>query len=338
MLASSFCLLFGGADCTGVRWLQAGSAYRVAPAETMHEPEPKGFGNRRVPVWGDHGGDLMHELRARLQGRGPKLIADKPAARHGAEMALAVDMIRRAESRLNDNRSEGRQRLEAEEILLETDCGIIPLKLINLSQGGAMLEGDFQLTLFSHVVLLLPGNHRLQCVVRWLKKDRAGVEFETGTGVQLDAPDRRELVRSLIAKTFPDFDLAQLQSPARQVGAPDRAPREALTWIASLLHDHESTPVRLRNISSSGALVELRRHIPQNSDVVLDLGQAGCIHSVVVWAFGDQIGLRFDSPFDLRLLVQAMPKASTGPEGESVDLDQLSQAELQSFLEGYLKH
>lgn len=280
----------------------------------------------------------MHELRARLQGRGPKLIVDKPASRQSAEKTLGVEMIRRLESRLSDNRSEGRQRLEAEEVLLESDGRSIPLKLINLSQGGAMLEGELQLTLFSDVVLLLPGDHRLKCVVRWLKQERAGVEFESGTGVQMNDPEHRELVRSVIAKTFPDFDLAQLQTSARQAGAPDRSPRETLTWMASLLHDQQSTPVRLRNISASGALVELRHHIPQDAAVVLDLGHAGSIDSVVVWGFGDQIGLRFESPFDLKLLGQAMPQVTAGQEGEFVNLDQLSQEDLQTMLAGFLKH
>lgn len=281
----------------------------------------------------------MHELRARLQGRGPKLIVDKPANRvAGADSAFGVDLIRRSESRLNDNRSEGRQRLEEEEILVESEGRSVPLKLINLSEGGAMLEGEFQLTLFSHVFLLLPGNQRVACVVRWLKDNRAGVEFEAGTSVQQSDEDHGELVRSVIARSFPGFDLSQLRPWASRSGLPERAPRAPLTWMAMLLHDYRSSQVRIRNISATGALVECTDDFRPGAEVVLDLGRAGSMDSVVVWSFGDQIGLRFDEPFDLTLLKQSMPRVAAGAEGEFVDFDQLTETELQSFLEGFLKY
>ena len=278
----------------------------------------------------------MHELRARLQGLGPKLIVDKASARRGSEDALSVQMIRRSEVRRSDNRTEGRQRLEHEQVLVELEGRSVPLSLINLSPGGAMLEGNFQFNLFSKVILVLPGDHRVGCVVRWMKGDRVGLEFGAGTNVQLSDEEHRELVRSVIAKTFPGFDLAQLETKREQ--APhDRAPRQTLTWTATLIHGVRSTPVRLRNVSSTGALIETGLELSPGAEVALDLGPAGVIDSEVVWAFCDQAGLRFSRAFNLQLLGLATPQVVTG-EDEAVDLDQLSNDELQSFLEGYMKY
>ena len=280
----------------------------------------------------------MQELRARLQRRGPKLIAEKKVACRTAEDALGVEMIRRSEVRRNDDRAEGRQRLEGELIGVEFEGRSIPLTLINLSRGGAMLEGDIQLGLFSEVVLVLPGEHRVRCIVRWLKGDRMGLEFEDGTHLQLSRVERGDLVRGVIAKTFPGFDLTQLETPRQQPSPPDRAPRRVLSWAATLIYGFRSTPVRLRNISSSGALIEAETQMPQGTEVVLDLGAAGMIDSTIVWSFCDQLGLRFATPFNLAAMGRAMPQVAAAGEGGSVDLDQLPREELLRVLDGFMKH
>ena len=115
--------------------------------------------------------------------------------------------------------------------------------------------------------------------------------------------------------------------------------------------DHDSTPIRLRNISSRGAQIDCRRGVPVGSELLLDLGEAGTIFAVVAWAVGDQVGLRFDAPFDLALLANSRPELATerwSPPAYLRDqlrasspwadaLGRLSLNELQSSLEGFLK-
>ena len=53
-------------------------------------------------------------------------------------------------------------------------------------------------------------------------------------------------------------------------------------------HDFQSTPVRLRNISTNGAMIECDVPLPVGAAPLLDLGEAGLIFGNVAWAMGDR--------------------------------------------------
>jgi len=48
-----------------------------------------------------------------------------------------------------------------------------------------------------------------------------------------------------------------------------------------------------------------------DAEVLLDLGAAGQHFATVTWSRGDQVGLRFASPFDIALLAKVKPEVAT---------------------------
>ena len=69
---------------------------------------------------------------------------------------------------------------------------------------------------------------------------------------------------------------------------------------------------RLRNISSGGALVECERGIAPGTQVRLLLPGCGEIYADVRWASGGQLGLSFETEFDLRKLAPKAKRESSG--------------------------
>ena len=89
------------------------------------------------------------------------------------------------------------------------------------------------------------------------------------------------------------------------------AQRHQLIWKAVLRHDDQSTDVRIRNISPAGAMIESPTSVPVATELLLELGESVSISATVEWALGDQVGLRFHTPFDLSLLKRARPALAT---------------------------
>ena len=80
-----------------------------------------------------------------------------------------------------------------------------------------------------------------------------------------------------------------------------------MIWNGILHHDYEWEAVRLRNISTHGALIEGTATLPPGANVYLDLGEAGRIEASVSWSRGNQSGLAFCEPFDVRSLSKTVP-------------------------------
>ena len=87
------------------------------------------------------------------------------------------------------------------------------------------------------------------------------------------------------------------------------ARRQKLIWKGLLHHDNRSTEVRVRNISTAGAMVESSAPVAISSELMLELSETVSIRATVEWAVDDHAGLRFHTPFDLALLAQARPAA-----------------------------
>ena len=60
--------------------------------------------------------------------------------------------------------------------------------------------------------------------------------------------------------------------------------------------------VRVRNISTGGALIEGDRCLPPDSHVQLDLPGCGELGAIVRWTEGRRMGVQFEAEFDLRRL------------------------------------
>jgi hypothetical protein len=89
------------------------------------------------------------------------------------------------------------------------------------------------------------------------------------------------------------------------------AQRHQLIWKGILRHDDQSAEVRVRNISQGGAMIESHTSVPVATELLLELGESVSISATVEWALGNQLGLRFKTPFDMSLLAQSRPVLAT---------------------------
>jgi diguanylate cyclase (GGDEF)-like protein len=117
----------------------------------------------------------------------------------------------------------------------------------------------------------------------------------------------------LFGKPVPAEDalaVAAASKPASEAVAFSRPPRHRLIRMGTLQHGGTDLPVRLRNISAGGAMIECERPIATGSTVTLDLEEAGRLDAEVRWSLRGQIGLKFAEPFELRRLARVRPGAS----------------------------
>ena len=296
------------------------------------------------------------------KGRGPggPVMPAKKALQHpdAGDDLLAVP-VPRAESRKHNHRTEHREVAGADQARLFIKRKRYVVDLLNLSGGGAMVRTNVPLKLWDRLHLEPAKGDRVECAVRWIKGDRIGLEFAHETQVAGDASKRDAMLLDTITRSFSKCDL----EPAAENGDGEAEPkaepdaqrradlRHPLIWTGQILFDFEASPARLRNISELGAMVECVRAIPEGSEVLLDLSAAGQHFAIVNWARGDQMGLRFQQPFDIACLARAKPEVAperwSRPDylnaGQDMDSpwaepwERLTLPELRDSLEGFLK-
>ncbi len=81
-----------------------------------------------------------------------------------------------------------------------------------------------------------------------------------------------------------------------------REPRQRLMRRAITCLDDEMVEVRLRNISSMGALVECPIPVSPGDRLVIDIVGVGPVHGLVRWAQSGKFGVQFGEAFDLTRL------------------------------------
>lgn len=251
------------------------------------------------------------------------------SARQGG--GLAAVPVARSEARRANQRGADRHRLTAESAVLEHDGKRSTVALVNLSGGGAMVGGKLKVRLWDKVHLVLGEHGEIECSVRWVKGGRIGLEFAHETHVECDPDELRDLLRAVIRKSFPEVEVALAADSADRIDpagpasdGPQRraAERHPLIWNGLLFHDYECDVVRIRNISTTGALVQCPVHLPQAATVFLDLDEAGRHEATVSWCRGDQAGLAFASPFDIHALSDARPDVAPAAWAKPDYLDQ----------------
>jgi len=304
-------------------------------------------------------------LAGKTPGKPDQLLPGKHS--HGAEAdnLSSVD-VPREETRAHNHRWNDRHRLSGETATIRHGGHDVEVVLVNLSAGGAMIRGDLSLKLWDNVELILGEGSGLECAVRWVRRDRIGLEFAHETQIQCDAAQRNALLLDVIHRSFPD--VAALEQPMPSVNAIEpNSPSDAidedddevrrseerhpLIWMADVHYNHDTHRVRLRNISAHGALIEGEGVYPVGATLLLDFGEAGQHFALVMWARGPQAGLGFERPFDVSLLATmkptVMPKRwarptflRTATEPDSPWAQQWQRAsleELKAELEGYMK-
>jgi len=262
--------------------------------------------------------------------------------------------IPRTESRTHNQRAESRELLTAEQVGLTVGRRAYVVDLLNLSGGGAMIRTNVPLKLWRRVHLEIGDGGSVECVVRWVREDRIGLEFAHETQVGGDTVKRDAMLLETISRNFPEVTAApesETTEPAAEEAQRRAGLRHPLIWSGEIHYDYESTRVRLRNISETGAMIDSTKSIPEGAEILLDLGGGGQHFATVSWSRGDQLGLKFQRPFDIACLAQSRPDVAPKnwkrPEylGAEQDKDspwaepweRLSLGELKNELEGFLK-
>lgn len=295
-------------------------------------------------------------IRAKIYGdwvEEPLLKAKKPKGAKADELdSIAVSRESRQRS---DSRGEDRHRLISERARVTHDGAEHQVELINLSGGGAMIAGNFRPLMWDRLDLHLGEHGDIECAVRWIRDGRIGLEFAHETRLDWSVDEVATVLRDVIARSFPDLEFNESEGEPEEPSASEdehrRAARHPLIWTGLLHHDYQSTPVRVRNISATGAMIETAATVRVGTQPLLELTDAASLSVTVEWAVGDQVGVSFHSPFDLSLLVESPPSVAaskwTPPHylertrGETEKSDhwgRLTIYELRQELEGFLKH
>lgn len=289
----------------------------------------------------------------------PLVVTDKNPRSEGEHDALDGVRVPRAEVRRGDHRGGDRHRLESETASAIYKRKSHEVEIVNLSRGGAKIRCDFKPRIWEMVELRLGEGPGLEGAVVWVKDNSIGLEFAHETKLHCSPEERAAVLLEVIQRSFPDE--VHLDGPEaghsdeeqeeEDLGARDEK-RHPLIWKGEIHYAHDTNPVRLRNVSQGGALVDISADYPLGAEVMLDLGDAGQFFTTVQWICGDQAGLRFVEPFDLACLANARPDVTPHSWNVPTFLDRdddaasawderwgrSSIAEIRSELEGYLKH
>jgi diguanylate cyclase (GGDEF)-like protein len=96
-----------------------------------------------------------------------------------------------------------------------------------------------------------------------------------------------------------------------------REPRHRLMRRAITAINDETIEVRLRNISSMGALVECDLAVAPGTELTMDIVGVGPVRGVVRWAQSSRFGIQFDGQFDLGRLAPKKEKADQSIRGQT---------------------
>ena len=289
---------------------------------------------------------------------GGEAMADEPILRAKKPKGAKADNLQsvavaREARRLRDGRGGDRHRLSGEGARVTHDGADHQVELINLSGGGAMIAAPFEALLWDRVDLHLGNHGTIECAVRWIRDGRLGLEFAHETQLNGPSDQMAVVLRHVIERTFPHIAFPQSEQEESAAPQPERndesrvASRHPLIWNGTLHHDYQSSDVRVRNISSTGAMIETSATVRVGTEPLLELSEAVAISATVEWAVGDQVGLRFHSPFDMDLLAESRPSVASANWEPPAYLDadakgddrwgRLSIVQLRQELEGFLK-
>jgi hypothetical protein len=295
----------------------------------------------------------------------PLLPAKRPKGVR-ADQLDSIPLRRESRDRLN-SRTEDRHRLVSERATITHNGCDHEVELINLSGGGAMISSPLEPMLWDRLDLHLGNHGSIECVVRWIRDGNIGLEFAHETRLDWPSDQVAIVLRHVIEKTFPHIAFPEKEeapAPAETVPPPVHqesreainehrsAPRHPLIWNGTLYHDFQTDTVRVRNISETGAMIETKGQVRVGGEPLLELSPAVSLSATVEWAVGDQVGLRFHTPFDMNLLVESRPVVASTTwlppaylETEKLEerdggdhWGRLTLYQLQQELDGFLKH
>jgi hypothetical protein len=284
----------------------------------------------------------------------PALIRAKSPKGAKAD-ALDSIAVARAETRRANTREDDRHRLAEEAAAVVHQGKSYDVELINLSGGGAMVAGGIPAKLWDRVELRVGTDGMIDCAVCWIKGDRVGLAFAQETRLDCSVGEQAAILREVVARSFPDveFEATTAPAPVHEDNGPDQrhGQRHPLIWSGVLHYDFASHPIRLRNISSTGAMIECQAPLHVGAEPLLELGGEVQASAMVTWVAGDTAGLRFTRPFELARLADSRPeiaqqqwkrpeylRANLPAEAPPVDdWNHMSMGDLRQYLEGFWK-
>lgn len=246
----------------------------------------------------------------RAGARRTPLTAVKKPRKHASVEGLGAVPVARQEQRRSNQRGGDRHRLDDNQAVVRVGRSDQKVELINLSRGGAMVAGKLRAKLWDRVQLVLGEFGTVECIVRWIRDNRFGLEFAHETHIDCDLDTKDKVLRDVIRNCFPDVEPEALDGQADHSGS-ERAKRHPLIWSGILHHDYETDVVRLRNISAGGALIDCSTTLPAGATVFIELDRIGQTAATVCWSRGGQSGLKFEEPFDLYRLTTAEPELAS---------------------------
>ena len=293
-------------------------------------------------------------IRAEIFGGVKRTLLKEKRPKQADAKRLTDVQIAREETRRANSRDKDRYRLTDQAVRVTYRNTDYEGEAVNVSGGGAMIALGLQPNIGECMQLYLGEGEGIECAVRWIKGGRLGLEFAHETQLHCSENERAVVLRDVIQRTFADEKFEAPAESAEKEGKEEDgrgATRHPLIWSGDLHYGSNSWRVRLRNISTTGALVECPGPVRDGAEVMLDLDKSGTIFASVSWIVGDHIGLRFDKPFDLRQLSESTPQLTptkwVRPSYLKNDVDagspwddawrRMSVEELRSELEGFLK-
>ena len=264
--------------------------------------------------------------------------------------------LRPKERARSNSRKGDRHRLVGEKARVTHKGASHEVELINVSGGGAMVAGSLDAAISDLLDLHLGENGTIECAVCWIRDGRVGLEFAHETQLDCSAEEQAVLLREIIQRTYGAAHFRQAPATgtahaAKQDDETRRAKRHPLIWRGTLHCGGKRTPIRVRNISATGAMVQCSAQAPVGSEAVLELGDGVTVSGTVGWAVGDQVGLNFHGHFDITQLARSTPEVApatwvqpaylTKAGGSESPWDpkwqRLNMREISDELEGFLK-
>lgn len=165
-----------------------------------------------------------------------------------------------------------------------------------------MIAYDGDLHIGEQIHLTIEECAPVSTAVRWLRGDKVGLEFVAETVIIAQAGVQDYIVKTIRREAEAAGTAGKLKIGSEQRDAMER---HSLVFIGKLRWKQGTATARLRNISSTGAMVALADEtgLAKGDALTLSLMKAGDISARIRWIAERQLGLEFDEPFDVALLV-----------------------------------
>lgn len=218
-------------------------------------------------------------------------LLTKAKTRDGApriDGLLAVPIAREAQRARNQRHEDRLPGLVSRGTLHFRYCDYA-VEILNFSSGGLMIASTLLPYIGETVEMLVDDHGRFRCTVRWVRGGRIGLEFEE---------DGALLGRSAAERIVLTFSQAK-HAPAHERPFTNRAKRRGLLRAGHVQADGKAVPVRLKNVSPQGAMIESDCRLTPGTEVRLDLSGAFYLVAEVRWSDGSHVGLKFAEEIDL---------------------------------------